>query len=212
VLTIALDFDDVVADLVGNLCRSVNERFGTSHTHDDIRGWDTGKFLAKEHFDWAWSGEAFQNKEWTLTIPPVDGANKGVDRLTQLGHELVIVSSNLTEVPRYDWIRMWLAQWGFPRMEVITTGKGESKGAVAAMLAADLAVDDAPHNIEDLAPKVPKVILFDRPWNQEVPTGGRTNIKRVWNWDQLVDVVRRRSRYLGYQDGPGEAPPRLVRS
>lgn len=201
-MIIALDFDDVVANLVGHFVDTLNKGFGTSYTHDGVRGWDTSQFFSPEHADYMWGPEMFRSRDWTMTIPPVPGSLKGMSSLGLYGHRLAIVSSNLTEVPRGNWINDWLKVRGF-MLPVLTSNDRTSKAVLCKQIGADLAIDDAPHNVEALADVVPHVILFDRPWNQGVATGGTSNINRVWNWDQLVGYIQ------GLAEGNGDqARPR----
>lgn len=105
----------------------------------------------------------FRDNPWVFARAPViAGAKEGVELLANAGNIIYLTA-------RPDWAksitRDWLQQNGFPEAPIITTTQ---KAAVARQLNVDLAVDDAPHEIETLSRYCP-VLVHARPYNTGYP-------------------------------------------
>jgi uncharacterized HAD superfamily protein len=81
----------------------------------------------------------------------------------------------------------WLDDCGFPAKPLIHVEENEPKSVRVRELGADVMVEDAPHEAEEIASAGLKVILIDRPYNREV-TG--TGITRVHNWLEFENAIR----------------------
>ena len=81
----------------------------------------------------------------------------------------------------------WLDAQGFPNKPLIHVEECEPKSGRVRELGADVMVEDAPHEAEELAGAGLKVILIDRPYNREVAGAG---ITRVHNWLEFENAIR----------------------
>lgn len=81
----------------------------------------------------------------------------------------------------------WLDQHGFPSKPLIHVEENEPKSVRVRELGADVMVEDAPHEAEELAAAGLNVILIDRPYNREVTGAG---ITRVHTWLEFENAIR----------------------
>ena len=81
----------------------------------------------------------------------------------------------------------WLDEHGFPAKPLIHVEEFEPKSQRVRELGADIMVEDAPHEAEELAQAGLQVILIDRPYNREVAGAG---ITRVHNWLEFENAIR----------------------
>jgi uncharacterized HAD superfamily protein len=81
----------------------------------------------------------------------------------------------------------WLDEHGFPSQPLIHVEEDEPKSVRVRELGADVMVEDAPHEAEELAQAGLNVILIDRPYNREV---AGTGITRVHTWLEFEDALR----------------------
>jgi 5'(3')-deoxyribonucleotidase len=156
-LTIAVDVDETVADLLGPWLRRYNATYGDILLPEDLVQWDLAKAVKPE------CGEAiYQMLDASLyaQVLPLPGARAAVAALRSLGHRVLFVSSCTagTATAKMDW----LIDWGFlPRQRwqpdfVAATDK--------TLIRADVMLDDCPRNVdafEGLA------WLIDQPQNRD---------------------------------------------
>ncbi len=68
-------------------------------------------------------------------------------------------------------------------------GTGEAddlKSSICRRIKADIFIDDALHNVEDVAQAGIRTLLFDQPWNRvEIPPG----IIRVRSWAEIQNLL-----------------------
>lgn len=169
-----VDWDSTLNQFDEHFAGSVNEKFGTSIHPSHFTHWDYLRELPKEQVEWIWGTEAFDNKDWTLAIPPAPGAIHAVHLLRDAGYRVIVVSSR--PLHHAQWIREWLDNYGLNDIE---GWADPMKLAFAQEFAVTLAFEDAPHTVEQLATHCP-VYLMDRPWNQDVAGDNIYRVESMW--------------------------------
>lgn len=161
-MTILLDVDCVVADLMPEWLRRYNLDYDDNRLLDEITHWDMTKFVKTE------CGKRIYGY---LSIPdlynrvePVKGAIEGIDYLRSRGWKIVYVSAGLSQAQaKYDW----LLQRGLLHNE------GEYIAAYdKSLIRGDVLIDDRMDNVRDFPGAS---ILFTQPWNAWVRTTRRMN-------------------------------------
>jgi 5'(3')-deoxyribonucleotidase len=200
-MRIAVDFDSVLSDLSVLQVLSYNLKYGACLKKEDINDWWWWNDI--ENSDYIWSDECFNNRDWMLATPPVEGAVAGARDLSGEGHELYVISDRKEH--HVEWIREWLRRHRIRAEDVIVTSRDSGYTKVEAYQELDILVgiDDAEHNIEMLHPYVDTMFVFTQPWNTHALVGD--NIKRVDSWEdftfgcQLVNARRIGTRNDGNQ-------------
>lgn len=183
-----IDFDDTVNEFQYWQCKTVNEKFGANYSSDQITDWDWwGESVDQDHERYAWGKDVFHNREWTLSIPPKFHAVAALQVLQRWGDELYLVSDR--DPHMREWLIEWLRKYHIRGVHVITTSYlTYPKAKVAQELGLRFAVEDAPHNITDLAASrtTPELIyVMDKPWNRDLPDLGH-HVVRVTDWSQII--------------------------
>jgi 5'(3')-deoxyribonucleotidase len=200
---IACDVDDVVADLSAAWYGAYNQDYGDALKPDAVASWDLHLYVKQECgakiYDYLLDPHLYERVE------PVKGAIEGVQRLMQMGHEVVFVTANVYGMT--DQKARWLERHGFvrgdgrqlflPRELVVARDK--------SLLDADLLIDDGPHHVVSwVGRRRRRALLFDRPHNRklddEVPSAFWAYCTRVCSWEEIVAEV---GKLLGGEVGNG---------
>jgi 5'-nucleotidase len=109
-LTIAVDVDEVCADLLGEWLRRYNVDYGDNLTVDDATDWDLTKVVKPECgqdiYRYLHEGIIYSN------VLPIPGARPAVYELLSMGHRVVYATAckGLHSAQRKQ---EWLLRWGF---------------------------------------------------------------------------------------------------
>lgn len=186
-LRIGIDLDGVVADFNRGWTTAWNEQHGTDIQVEDVDDWDvlprlTG--LAHMGQFWRWARDLGGGRSLFRDLPVFDGALEAVQRLVEVGHAAVVITSK----PHYAVhdTYAWLADVRFPSREVHIV---DEKWRVDC----DVYVDDAPHVLGDYVRHRPDRVIcrFVRPWND--PVSGTVD---THGWTDVLDVVEDTRRGL----------------
>ncbi len=190
-MKIALDCDDVLAKFNQGLAPVYNQRYGTTHSTEDFVPdpalWPTrlGPAALPRLL------ELFLDKEYVMSIEPVEGAVAGVQELHSLGLPLYVITNRL-RTPQ-EWTQAWLEKhFGSVFKEVLygsfSNGSKLTKGELCRQHNINLCVEDLPRNVDNLKEHGIKVLLLGYRWNQEVPEDSL--VTRVTNWPEITEKVR----------------------
>ena len=124
--TVGLDIDDVLADTITYWCE---------HHKCDIPVWWHDHNFRKENFD-----KVHDNKDFWLNIPPKI-------KPSDLNFEPVLYCTSRS-IP-CEWTKEWLFKNGFPDVELISVGYGESK-VESLKGKCDIFIDDRYDNFVEL--------------------------------------------------------------
>jgi uncharacterized HAD superfamily protein len=195
---IGVDLDGVVAEIHSPIIEWHNKVYGTSHTVNDIKGYDLTKLWGgtpeeiKEKIREFYKSPEFANAE------PVVGAMAGTRFIaSRFGRQMAIVTAR----PHYleEQTRQWLEE-NFPERfsgvfftDSIFKMSASKKPAVCKAQGIGLMIEDSAGEATDLANEGIPALLLTRSWNagHEFPKGGL--VTRVKSWVDIVSEVRRRS-------------------
>ena len=196
---IYVDFDDCLCETARYFSRLVASLYGLDVPYEKIKYFNLQKSFSL-------SDEKFENMmikahepEELLSYEETPGAVETINEWINEGHNVKIITGRPSSA--FDASRKWLNQHGLERTELFCLNKyGRSnfiKGSKFTLelenyykMPFDFAVEDSPaafkffEHLENL-----KVLVFDRPWNQEVELQGE-NFKRCFNWNMIKDSVR----------------------
>lgn len=108
---VAIDVDEVCADLLGEWLRRYNQEFGDSLLPEDCTDWDLTKFVVPQAKD-----EIYKY----LTLPylydyvkPIEGARDACTVIRRMGHRVVFVTAGHPTTANSKYL--WLVKYGFFR-------------------------------------------------------------------------------------------------
>ena len=176
-MTILVDMDDTIEQLLAALVKRANERFRRSVTVDDITDWtivcaypglEKRQILDLMHEPGFWD-----------TVEPVPGAADGLKYLMDKGHQVYVVTATEYEHVPEKMERVLFRYFPFlSRDQVIITGNKQ-------MIRGDVLIDDGIHNLEG---GEYRKILFTAPYNKDYDAEANGMI-RVCNWDEIIRVI-----------------------
>ena len=178
-MTILVDMDDTMEQLLKAWLRRVNEKYGRHVTMDEITGWDVSEpypGLTREQVYGVMSEPGF----W-YSVEPLPGAAEALRHFLDEGHEIFIVTAT-------DYVSIREKMEGllfryFPFLnwnQVIVTSRKQ-------MIRGDVLIDDGIHNLEGGAYEK---ILFTAPHNRDYDAQAHGMI-RVHSWAETVAVIDR---------------------
>ena len=196
---IYVDFDDCLCETARYFSQLVAKLYGLDVPYEKIKNFNLRKSfsLTEEKFE-KMMIKAHEPEE-LLSYEETPGAVKTVNEWINEGHNVKIITGRPSSA--FDASRKWLNQHGLERTDLFCLNKyGRSnfiKGSKFTLeledyykMSFDFAVEDSPaafkffNHLENL-----KVLVFDRPWNQEAELQ-ETKFKRCFDWNMIRESVR----------------------
>ena len=176
-MTILVDMDDTIEQLLAALVRTANERFRRSVTVDEITDWTI--VCAYPGLEKRQILELMYEPGFWDTVEPVPGAADALKYLMDEGHQVYIVTATEFENVPAKMERVLFRYFPFlSRDQVIITGNKQ-------MIRGDVLIDDGIHNLEG---GEYRKILFTAPYNKDYDAEANGMI-RVHNWDEILRVI-----------------------
>ncbi|MED4728601.1 hypothetical protein P9597_10675 [Aneurinibacillus migulanus] len=107
-------------------------------------------------------------------VEPVEGAKEKLKEWCIEGHWIYYVTAR--ESSSFRRTVKWLKRHGFPSSPVICC---KDKQTIARIIGATIAIDDAPHEIEQLKDVVSRIFVPAHDYNQRYEN-------RFFNWEELA--------------------------
>ena len=176
-MTILVDMDDTIEQLLAALVRKANERFRRSVTVDEITDWTI--VCAYPGLEKQQILELMYEPGFWDTVEPVPGAADALKYLMDEGHQVYIVTATEFENVPAKMERVLFRYFPFlSRDQVIITGNKQ-------MIRGDVLIDDGIHNLEG---GEYRKILFTAPYNKDYDAEANGMI-RVHNCDEILRVI-----------------------
>jgi uncharacterized protein len=183
---IGIDMDDILMEFADNLFKFYNEKFGTNLSFHDACRYELDEIWKLPRDEAIRIVLDYYDSDIHHNSLPVNGAVDFIKKIKP-NAEIFIVTAR---PEKYREITMnWLLKH-FPEMfnDVVFTGqyhgavKPMKKSEVCKELGIEIFIDDALHNVRDVASAGIKTFLFDKPWNREETP---ENVKRVLSWEEI---------------------------
>lgn len=177
-LTIAVDVDQVVADLHTEWFRLYNQDYGDNLNQERMLTWDIENFVKPECgikiLDYLRLPTLYDN------VKPVDKALWGVNYLRDLGHRVVFASSCFigTEAGKLKWL---LDHEFLKLLPNANTCKDWMPISDKSLIYSDILIDDRPLYIQTFKGVG---VIFDYPYNK-----GTLADARLKNWAQIPEIM-----------------------
>ena len=175
-----VDMDGVIADTHLAWINILNERYGTTVTPEDVRGWTMGPYFPTLTSDQIY--EPLYSDSLYETVPEIQGALGAIAYLRYQGLE-VFIATSCVSASMVGQKNDWLVERGF--VEPDSYG-GLSRGLVSvrdkSVLSPGFLIDDGAHNLRGYRGTG---ILFDQPhnWNEIGPWA------RARDWNDVLNFM-----------------------
>lgn len=156
---IALDVDEVCADLLGEWIRLYNVEYDDTLLPEEVTDWDLRKVVKKECAEKMY--ELLRRPCLYEHVLPIRGARAAVDTLREQGHRVLFVTACVTDTidRKLDWLLRWkfLTKQNY-RTDFIAAGD-------KSLIMANYLVDDRPKNVKDF--RWGRGVLVTQPYNTD---------------------------------------------
>lgn len=176
-MTILVDLDDTIEQLLKALVERANERFGRNASVDDVTDWSivcAFPGITKQQIL-----DFMRDADFWDTVEPVPGAAEALKHLMDEGHQVYIVTATEYEHVAEKMKGVLFRYFPFISWEqVIITCRKQ-------MIRGDVLIDDGVHNLEG---GEYKKILVTAPYNRDYDAEANGMI-RVNSWDEIVRII-----------------------
>ena len=176
-MIIMCDVDDILNDLIPKAIAAYNTRANKSIQPDDITTYDFYDCLPPE--DASGILEVFKDKKLWDSLRPLPGAQKGLRTLINAGHQVYLATATLPET--FPWKIEWLKKY-FSFVSPDNVIRIKNKG----LLSCDIMIDD---HLDNLIGNICERIVLNYPHNQDTSKDYAYDIKRAYNWRDIVNFV-----------------------
>ena len=193
-MNIYVDFDDCICETARHFSGLVAELFGLDIPYEKIKYFNLQKSFSLTDEQYEEMMTKAHKPEILLSYKETPGAVKTINNWIDEGHDVKIITGRPSSA--YDASRQWLNEHGLERVPLYCLNKyGRDnfiKGSSFNLeledyykMHFDYAVEDSPsafkffNHLPDL-----KVMVFDRPWNQECELPNE-NYKRCADWKMM---------------------------
>ena len=197
-MNIYVDFDDCLCETARYFADFAADFFGLNVPYEQIKYFNLQKSFSLTDEEYDEMMIRGHKPEVLLSYKETPGAVKTINSWIEKGHDVKIITGR--PFSAYEASREWLNQHGLERVEMFCLNKyGRDnfiKGSSFNLeledyykMQFDYAVEDSPHAFKffDHLPDL-KVLVFDRPWNQECVFPNQ-NYKRCIDWKTIGEFV-----------------------
>ena len=178
-MTILVDMDDTIEQLLAEWIRSVNTKFGRSATVDEVKSWN----VAAVYPGLSWEEVYMVTVEpgfWGR-VEPIPGAAEGLQKLMADGHDVFIVTATYYESVPEKMKDLLFKYFPFISWDHVIVASRKQ------MIRGDVLIDDGIHNLE--GGEYAK-ILVTAPHNKDYDAEANGMI-RVNSWDEILEAIDR---------------------
>lgn len=189
-MTIGVDLDSVLAEIVTPLSLYHNDAFGTTMKPKDYVEYDLTKLWGCTIPESIERVYEFYRSSYIDGIKPIRGAKGAIRYLKEKNHELIVVTAR----PRFtDWVtKQWIEKHFPGRFQAIHHTNQYShahetrvkKSEVCKKLGVEVFFEDHIVYAEDCASENIRVFLLTMPWNRNARNLHK-NITRIFAWNEI---------------------------
>ena len=197
-MNIYVDFDDCLCETARYFSKLAAELFNLDIPYEQIKFFNLQKSFSLNDDQYEEMMIKGHTPEVLLSYEETPGAIQTINSWIDKGHDVKIITGRPSSA--YEASREWLNQHGLERIELFCLNKyGREnfiKGSTFGLeledyykMHFDYAIEDSPsafkffNHLQDL-----KVMVFDRPWNQDCEFPNQ-NYKRCVDWKTISDTI-----------------------
>ena len=197
-MNIYIDFDDCLCETAHHFSILVEELFGIDVPYEKISCFDLQKSFSLTDEQYEEMMIKAHSPKALLSYEETPGAVETVNGWVDEGHDVSIITGR--PFSSYEASREWLDRHGLDRVRLYCLNKYGRDSFIKNSdfslevedyykMHFDYAIEDSPsafHFFEHL-PEL-KVMVYDRPWNQECVFPGK-NYRRCYDWETIGGLV-----------------------
>ncbi len=193
-----VDFDDCLCETARAFTVIADRMFGKKVPYQEVRFFNLQKSFGLTDDEYEKLMIEGHLPQVLLSYEETPGASEVLNRLMDRGHEVSIITGR--PVIAYDDSRKWLDDHGLNRAKLFCLNKYGRDSFIKNSnfsleledyykMHFDVAIEDSPLAFKffDHLPDL-KVMVFDRPWNQDVTLPG-DNYTRCSGWDKIWELL-----------------------
>ncbi len=194
-MTILVDMDDTIEQLLRAWVRGANEKYGRNVGYDDIVSWDVSAaypgLTRSQVYD-----ITMQPGFWK-GVEPIPGAAESLQRLMAAGHDVYIVTATPHESVPEKMNEVLFRYFPFLSWNQVIIAYNKQ------LIRGDVLIDDGVHNLEggDYIK-----ILMTAPHNRDYDAEANGMI-RVNSWDEIEEVIKKLEEKVPAGQSNGQARP-----
>jgi len=198
-MKIYVDFDDCLCETARHFSMLVKEMFGKDIPYEAIRFFDLQKSFSLTDDEYEKMMIRGHEPESLLSYEETPGAVDTVKHWSKCGHDVSVITGR--PFSSYEASRAWLDQHGLEHVSLYCLNKYGRDSFIKNSdfsleledyykMHFDYAVEDSPTAFRffNHLPAL-KVMVFDRPWNQDCAFPGEGYI-RCFDWDRIRAIVK----------------------
>ncbi len=190
-MNIAIDIDDVLADFQIPFLKFYNNQHGTSFTPKDITTYSYADVLGIPFDEVLRTVYAFYDTKEFIDITPTQGSQAVVHELSKK-HRIFVLTSRPFHIENttQQWIKKHFENCICSILHTNQFSNNASnitKTELCLQNEIALLLEDAPPYIVDALRHNIKTIVFDKPWNRNIPD--HPLLTRVKSWKEVQEIV-----------------------
>lgn len=198
-INIAVDNDEILFDLHGQLILFHNEVYGTKLKKKDFVSYNFHEVWGGTSEEATRKVSEFLGSDYFKKIKPVEGSQKAMESLKQRGHTLFVVTGRIHSLAEKteDDIQEYFPNIfsGICFANTYGTGIKTKKSILCRKLNTRLIIEDDLLHINDCANTGISVLVHDYQWNQGILP---ENATRFFDWKQAINLVSSHSSKVMY--------------
>ncbi len=198
-MNIYIDFDDCLCETAKSFTKLVKDLFGKDVPYEEIRYFNLQKSFSLTDEQYEEMMIKAHSPEVLLSYEETPGAIRTVNSWMDAGYDVSIITGR--PLSSYDPSREWLDRHGLGRAKLFCLNKYGRDSFIKNSdfsleledyykMHFDFAVEDSPSAFRffDHLPEL-KVMVYDRPWNQECSFPGE-NYHRCFDWEAIGSILK----------------------
>lgn len=200
-MKIGIDIDEVVVEFVRGYLKLYNQKYNKNIKFEDIFTYSLWKPLGRSKEEVFELADEYYLSESFDKIELVQGAKEGIKELNSISEAVFITSRpNIIKEKTKTFLKQVFPD---PNLKIIHSSNsysqtnGKTKSEICKNQKIDILIEDDINYALDCADNGIKVILLDKPWNQEKE---HKNIIRVKDWDEILEKINELKKINGWEN------------
>ena len=176
-MKIAIDFDETLFGTLEKVLETYNKHYDTNIEMSQITTYSLYECLDNSVADELIS--LFVDKSIYNNLQPYKGSIKAIKSLIDKGHEIYVATSS--DIRNMEW-KEKLLQRHFPFIPKENLIRIHNK----KLLNVDVLIED---KLDNLIQTFAERVCFNQPWNQDKNTDYVYSIYRIYNWNEINNII-----------------------
>jgi len=187
-LKIGIDIDDVILDFVPSFINYYNLRFGSSIILADMVTPNLWEIFVLNKPGFSEMLDEFHETDFYKKMPFVAGFKENLGKLKDFDLQIITSRHDKNKEMTWEWFRKEIPGFNIPILfSGDFYGGALTKEQICNKFGINILIEDHPIYALNCAQNGTKVLLMDKPWNQNCE---HENIIRVKNWREILEILK----------------------